>query len=99
MGQQLETDGYHMLFIPDALAMAGGHDASTDTSIAIGAKDGIYLDPETVMLTVAAATNSLRLGCTISTSFLPPYEPCPSHGDLASALQRAGRMEHRDVSL
>lgn len=74
MGQQLETDGYDMLFIPDALAMARGHDGSTDAIIATDAKGGIYLDPVTVMSTVAAATNSLRLGCTISTSFLPPYD-------------------------
>lgn len=74
MGQQLETDGYDMLFIPDALAMARGHDGSTDSIISHGAKGGIYLDPVTVMSSVAAATHSLRLGCTISTSFLPPYD-------------------------
>lgn len=74
MGQQLEADGYDMLFLPDAMAMARGHDGTTDAIISTGAKGGIYLDPVTVMSTVAAVTSSLRLGCTISTSFLPAYD-------------------------
>lgn len=74
MGQQLESDGYDMLFIPDAMAMARGHDGTTDAVISAGAKGGIYLDPVTVMSAVAAVTSSLRLGCTISTSFMPAYD-------------------------
>lgn len=74
MGQQLEADGYDMLFIPDAMAMARGHDGSTDSVISAGAKGSIYLDPITVMSTVAAVTRSLRLGCTLSTSFVPSYD-------------------------
>lgn len=74
MGQQLEVDGYDMLFIPDAMAMARGYDGTTDAIISTGAKGGIYLDPVTVMATVAAVTSSLRLGCTISTSFIPAYD-------------------------
>lgn len=74
IGQQLEADGYDMLFVPDAMAMARGYDGSTDSVISTGAKGGIYLDPVTVMSTVAAVTRSLRLGCTISTSFLPAYD-------------------------
>ena len=68
MGRQLEADGYDMLFVPDALAMARGHDGTTDAVISAGAKGGIYLDPVTVMSAVAAVTSHLRLGCTISTS-------------------------------
>ena len=74
IGQQLEADGYDMVFIADALAMARGHDGTTDAVISRGAKGGIYLDPVTVMSTVASATSHLRLGCTISTSFVPPYD-------------------------
>ena len=74
MGRQLEADGYGMLFVADALAMARGHDGTTDAVISQGAKGGIYLDPVTIMATVAAVTSRLRLGCTISTSFAPPYD-------------------------
>lgn len=74
MGRQLEADGYDMLFVPDALAMARGHDGTTDAVISAGAKGGIYLDPVTVMSAVAAVTSHLRLGCTISTSFVPAYD-------------------------
>ncbi len=74
IGQQLEADGYDMLFIPDAMAMARGYDGTTDAVIAAGARGGIYLDPVSVMSTVAAVTRSLRLGCTISTSFIPAYD-------------------------
>lgn len=74
IGQQLEADGYDMVFIADALAMARGHDGTTDAVISRGAKGGIYLDPVTVMSTVASVTSQLRLGCTISTSFVPPYD-------------------------
>ena len=74
IGQQLESDGYDMVFIADALAMARGHDGTTDAVISRGAKGGIYLDPLTVMSTVASVTSHLRLGCTISSSFLPPYD-------------------------
>lgn len=74
MGRQLETDGYEMLFVPDAMAMARGHDGTTDAVISAGAKGGIYLDPVTVMSAVAAVTSKLRLGCTLSTSFVPAYD-------------------------
>ena len=74
IGRQLETDGYDMLFVADALAMARGHDGTTNAVISQGAKGGIYLDPVSVMSAVAAVTSRIRLGCTISTSFLPPYD-------------------------
>ena len=74
LGRQLETDGYDMLFVPDAMAMARGHDGTTDAVISAGAKGGIYLDPVTVMTAVAAVTTQLRLGCTLSTSFVPAYD-------------------------
>ncbi|HEY4557915.1 MAG TPA: LLM class flavin-dependent oxidoreductase, partial [Enteractinococcus sp.] len=74
MGRQLEADGYDMLFIPDALAMARDHDGTTDAIISTGAKGSIYLDPVTVMSAVAGVTNQLRLGCTLSTSFVPAYD-------------------------
>lgn len=74
LGRQLEADGYDMLFVPDAMAMARGHDGTTDAVISVGAKGGIYLDPVTVMSTVAAVTTQLRLGCTLSTSFVPAYD-------------------------
>src|SRR5690625_1834941 len=74
IGRQLEADGYDMLFVPDAMAMARGHDGTTDAVIAAGAKGGIYLDPVTVMSAVASVTERLRLGCTLSTSFVPAYD-------------------------
>ncbi|HEY4534719.1 MAG TPA: NtaA/DmoA family FMN-dependent monooxygenase [Enteractinococcus sp.] len=74
LGRQLDADGYDMLFIPDAMAMARGHDGTTDAVIASGAKGGIYLDPITVMAAVAAVTEHMRLGCTLSTSFVPAYD-------------------------
>lgn len=74
IGRELEAGGYDMFFIPDALAMARGHDGTTDAVMSKGAKGSIYLDPVTVMSSVAAVTNSIRLGCTLSTSFLPPYD-------------------------
>lgn len=74
LGRQLEADGYDMLFVPDAMAMARGHDGTTDAVISASAKGGIYLDPITVMSAVAAVTTHLRLGCTLSTSFVPAYD-------------------------
>lgn len=74
MGQQLEIDGYDMLFIPDALAMPRGEDGTTDAVISAGSKSSIYLDPITVLSAVATVTKTLRLGGTISTSFVPAYD-------------------------
>ncbi len=74
MGRQLEADGYDLLFLPDALATARDHDGTTDAIISTGAKGSIYLDPVTVMSAVAGVTTQLRLGCTLSTSFVPAYD-------------------------
>ena len=52
IGRQLEADGYDMLFVADALAMARGHDGTTNAVISQGAKGGIYLDPVSVMSAV-----------------------------------------------
>lgn len=74
MGQQLEHDGCDMLFLPDAMAMARGHDGTTDAGVSAGSKGGIYLDPVTVLSAVAAVTETLKLGGTLSTAFVPPFD-------------------------
>lgn len=52
LGCQLEAVGYDMMFLPDALAMARGHDGTTDAAISVGAKGSIYPDPVTIMSAV-----------------------------------------------
>src|SRR5699024_12147928 len=46
MGQQLESDGYDMQLIRDAMDMARGHDGTTDAVLAACAEGGIFVSPE-----------------------------------------------------
>jgi alkanesulfonate monooxygenase SsuD/methylene tetrahydromethanopterin reductase-like flavin-dependent oxidoreductase (luciferase family) len=72
LAQQLEKGKFHGMFIADVL---GGYDVYGDT-LSHAAKSGAQWpvnEPLSLVPAMAAATESLGFGCTISTSYEQPY--------------------------
>lgn len=70
----MERGGFDLMFLPDALAVPEDGRGEVATTLRTGGKGSIQLDPLITLATVAAATDRIGLGATVSTSFLPPYQ-------------------------
>lgn len=72
--RMLEQGGFDLMFMPDALAVPEDRHGRIDTTLETGGKGSLYLDPIVTLASVAAATRTIGLGATVSTSFVPPYD-------------------------
>jgi FMN-dependent oxidoreductase (nitrilotriacetate monooxygenase family) len=73
IARTLERGKFDLLFLPDALAVEDSYGDNLETGLRYGGQCAVALDPATVIATMAAVTERLGLGATISTTYYPPY--------------------------
>jgi FMN-dependent oxidoreductase (nitrilotriacetate monooxygenase family) len=72
LGQTLEDGCFDLMFFDDRLAMPGIYAGSVDEAVRRGARP-VKLDLSIVLGVVAAATRSIGLGATYSTTYYSPF--------------------------
>jgi FMN-dependent oxidoreductase (nitrilotriacetate monooxygenase family) len=72
LGRTLEEGCFDMMFFDDRLAMPGIYGGSVAEAVRRGARP-VKLDLSVVLGVVAAATRSIGLGATYSTTYYPPF--------------------------
>lgn len=73
IARTLERGKFDLLFLPDALAVEDSYGDNLETGLRFGGQGAVALEPAAVMATMAAVTDRLGLGATISTTYYPPY--------------------------
>nr|BAA94831.1 thermophilic dibenzothiophene desulfurization enzyme A [Paenibacillus sp. A11-2] len=73
IARTLERGRFDLLFLPDGLAIWDSYGNNLDAGLRFGGQGAAFLDPVPVLATMAAATERLGLGATISTTYYPPY--------------------------
>lgn len=73
IARTLERGKFDLLFLPDALAVEDSYGENLDTGVGLGGQGAIALEPTSVIATMAAVTERLGLGATVSTTYYPPY--------------------------
>lgn len=73
IARTLERGKFDLLFLPDALAVEDSYGDNLETGLRYGGQCAVALEPATVIATMAAVTERLGLGATISTTYYPPY--------------------------
>jgi FMN-dependent oxidoreductase (nitrilotriacetate monooxygenase family) len=73
IARTLERGKFDLLFLPDALAVEDSYGDNLETGVRYGGQGAVALEPTTVIATMAAVTERLGLGATISTTYYPPY--------------------------
>jgi len=73
IARTLERGRFDLLFLPDALAVEDSYGDDLETGLRHGGQCAVALDPASVIATMAAVTDRLGLGATISTTYYPPY--------------------------
>src|SRR3954465_5456474 len=76
LGQTLEDGCFDLMFFDDRLAMPGIYAGSVDEAVRRGARP-VKLDLSIVLGVVAAATRSIGLGATYSTTYYSPFHVAP----------------------
>jgi FMN-dependent oxidoreductase (nitrilotriacetate monooxygenase family) len=72
LGRTLEQGCFDLMFFDDRLAMPGIHGGSVADAVRLGARP-VKLDLSVVLGAVAAATRSIGLGATYSTTYYAPF--------------------------
>ena len=72
LGRTLEDGSFDLMFFDDRLAMPGIYAGSVAEAVRLGARP-VKLDLSIVLGVVAAATRSIGLGATYSTTYYPPF--------------------------
>jgi len=72
LGRTLEDGCFDLMFFDDRLAMPGIYAGSVAEAVRLGARP-VKLDLSIVLGVVAAATRSIGLGATYSTTYYPPF--------------------------
>jgi len=72
LARSLEDGGFDCLFIADALGMIDVYGGNTDASLALGVQSPL-IDPLLLVSAMAAATERLGFGVTLSTTYEYPY--------------------------
>lgn len=73
IARTLERGKFDLLFLPDALAVEDSYGDDLRTGVGLGGQGAIALEPASVVATMAAVTEHLGLGATISATYYPPY--------------------------
>ncbi|WIM85936.1 LLM class flavin-dependent oxidoreductase [Candidatus Mycobacterium wuenschmannii] len=73
IARTLERGKFDLLFLPDALAVEDSYGENLDIGVGLGGQGAIALEPKSVVATMAAVTERLGLGATVSTTYYPPY--------------------------
>jgi FMN-dependent oxidoreductase (nitrilotriacetate monooxygenase family) len=73
IARTLERGKFDLLFLPDALAIEDSYGNNLETGLRYGGQGAVALEPTSVIASVAAVTERLGLGATISTTYYPPY--------------------------
>ena len=73
IARTLERGKFDLLFLPDGLAVEDGYGDNLETGVRYGGQGAVALEPAAVIATMAAVTERLGLGATISTTYYPPY--------------------------
>lgn len=72
LARQLEAGKFHGMFIADVLGGYDVYDSTLDHAVKSGAQWPVN-EPLSLVPAMAAATESLGFGCTVSTSYEQPY--------------------------
>lgn len=72
IARQLEAGKFHGMFIADVLGGYDVYDSTLDHAVKSGAQWPVN-EPLSLVPAMAAATESLGFGCTVSTSYEQPY--------------------------
>lgn len=73
IARTLERGRFDAVFFADSLAIPEDAHGDIATTLETGGKGSLQLDPIALIAHVAAATQRIGLGATVSTSFVPPY--------------------------
>ena len=73
IARKLEQACFDLLFIPDIVAIPDTLNGSLDSQLRNGALGALRLDPLVALSNIAAATEHIGLGVTISTTYTAPY--------------------------
>nr|AHN13643.1 DBT sulfone monooxygenase [Rhodococcus erythropolis] len=73
IARTLERGKFDLLFLPDGLAVEDSYGDNLDTGVGLGGQGAVALEPASVVATMAAVTEHLGLGATISATYYPPY--------------------------
>lgn len=73
IARTLERGRFDLLFLPDTLAIEDSYGGDLETGLRHGGQGAVALEPASVIASVAAVTERLGLGATVSTTYYPPY--------------------------
>ncbi|MBS4102754.1 LLM class flavin-dependent oxidoreductase [Tsukamurella paurometabola] len=73
IARTLERGKFDLLFLPDGLAVEDSYGDDLRTGVGLGGQGAVALEPATVVATMAAVTEHLGLGATISATYYLPY--------------------------
>lgn len=73
IARTLERGKFDLLFLPDTLAVEDSYGDDLQTGLRHGGQGAVTLEPAAVIATMAAVTERLGLGATISTTYYPPF--------------------------
>jgi len=73
IARTLERGKFDLLFLPDGLAVEDSYGDNLETGVRYGGQGAVALEPGAVIATMAAVTEHLGLGATVSTTYYPPY--------------------------
>lgn len=73
IARTLERGKFDLLFFADVLAVNDGYGGNLEIAIRHGGQAAVALEPSTVLSSMAAVTERLGLGATVSTTYYPPF--------------------------
>ena len=73
IARTLERGKFDLLFLPDALAVEDSYGENLETGVRLGGQGAVAMEPASVIAIMAAVTERLGLGATISTTYYPPF--------------------------
>jgi len=73
IARTLERGKFDLLFLPDALAIWDCYGNDLETGLRYGGQGAVGLEPASVIATMAAVTDHIGFGATVSTTYYPPY--------------------------
>ena len=74
IARTLEAGCFDLMFMADILAVPDRLGGSMDSQLRYGALGAQRLDPLLVLASLAGCTSRLGLACTVSTTYLPPFQ-------------------------
>ncbi|HPB89996.1 MAG TPA: LLM class flavin-dependent oxidoreductase [Rugosibacter sp.] len=73
IARTLERGKFDLLFVPDALAVWDSYGSNLDVGLQYGGQGAVMLEPSAVANVMAAATQHIGIGATVSTTYYPPF--------------------------